>query len=306
MKRFLFGGKGGVGKTTISAAFAIFLARHYNTLLISTDPTHSLSDIFEVQLGNKEVLIPLTDQFEGQLRAVELNPQQAILQYKEQTLARVRKLGLQLDFDVEKYIDTVTAAPGAQESAIFDQFAEQLARNDVEAMIFDTAPTGTTLQMLQMSNLINRWINTIVRSRAGLLKLRKMYHEQSDDAVLAELIRMKKSFKRIRKLLIHRDTHLIFIVTPEKLSFDETKRAVKFLKKNKLKISGIVVNRILPDDKIFFNGLKEIQQLYLEKIRNEWSGMIMIELPWWHTMPQGFSELHQLAEYFTTIKLELP
>jgi len=303
MVRFLFGGKGGVGKTTISAAFALLLAQRYHTLLVSTDPAHSLTDIFEVPIDDKETIIPVPGEFRGKLCAIELDPQRAIQNYKYQTLRKVRRLGLHLDFDVEKYVDTIAAAPGAQESAIFDQFAEQLARQDVEMLVFDMAPSGATLQLLQLSNLIDRWISVIIRARVGIFKLRSMAQPQNDDAILTELNQMKKSFGRVKKLLTHKSTHFIFVVLPEKLPFNETQRVMDVLRKNKFKTSGIVVNRIIPFDKIGFEALRQSQAHYLEKIRTEWHNLVMAEVPWWHTLPQGVAELRQLAGFLATTQL---
>lgn len=301
--KFLFGGKGGVGKTTISATFALMLAKTRPTLLISSDPAHSLSDIFGQPIGSSEKKIVLPAQFTGELRVLELDVRQSLDRYKESTRKKLANLNVSFDFDFDKYIDKLSATPGAYENALFDQFADLLLSNRDLQLVFDTAPTGETLHLIQSADLIDQWIEIIISAREGVLKLKKLYNGSADDAIIDELREMKNKFQGVARILRQPQTHLIFVMTPEKLALEETRRSFEILHTSQIPVRGLIVNRILPDELSAATPYLKHQKKYLRIIREKWHDLILGEIPWWREEPEGLSQLIPFAENLCRTKL---
>ncbi len=301
--KFLFGGKGGVGKTTISATFALMLAKTRPTLLVSSDPAHSLADIFGQPIGSSEKKITLPAQFKGELRVLELDVQKSLERYKETTRQKLANLNINFDFDFDKYIDKLSATPGAYENALFDQFADLLLSDRDDRLVFDTAPTGETLHLIQSADLIDQWIEIIISAREGVLKLKKLYNGSADDAIIDELREMKSKFQGVAKMLRQPQTHLIFVLTPEKLAVEETRRSLETLQKSRFPVRGLIVNRILPEDVSAATPFLKHQKKYLQAIRQKWQNLILGEIPWWRDEPEGLSQLIPFAENLRRTKL---
>ena len=120
--KFLFGGKGGVGKTTIAAVSALHWAHRGKTLIVSTDPAHSLADIFETEIGGNETRI-----WEN-LFALEIDAQKSLAEYKRKLLLQYRQTVQEFELNLDAYLETIEHNPGAFESAIFDEFRSEERR----------------------------------------------------------------------------------------------------------------------------------------------------------------------------------
>ena len=190
-----FGGKGGVGKTTMASAFALLSADGgARTLLVSTDPAHSTSDIFEQQLGNEPQTLV------DNLWALEIDPEQEVDSYIAEVKARVADSAPpRLHREVERQIDIARISPGAEESALFDRFARILEENGdtYDRIVFDTAPTGHTLRLLSLPETMTAWITGLMAHRKKVNVLGRMWrnvagaaagsHADQSDPVLQAL-----------------------------------------------------------------------------------------------------------------------
>ena len=257
-----FGGKGGVGKTTIAAATAVASADSgVRTLLISTDPAHSTSDIFGLVLGDDPTSVtPMLD-------AVELDPEREAERYIAAVKDRLAEaVPPRLVGEVERQIDIARFSPGAEEAALFERFARVLEESgSYGRVVFDTAPTGHTLRLLGLPEQMTAWMSGLIQRRRKLGSLGRMWRNAAgatasdprsgrgerseglpaaDDPLLTALIERRDRFVRARSVLTDPEqTSFIFVVTPRRLPVLETARAVAALRKYDIPIGGIVMNR---------------------------------------------------------------
>ncbi len=272
-----FGGKGGVGKTTVASAFALLSAdRGDRTLLVSTDPAHSTSDIFERELtGAPQTVV-------DNLWAMEIDPEREVETYIADVKARIADTTPpRLAGEVERQIDIARVSPGAEESALFDRFARILDEDgrNYERIVFDTAPTGHTLRLLSLPETMTAWITGLISHRKKVNILGRMWrnvagaaagsHQDHDDPVLQALDQRKHRFEKARQLVTDRDrTAFAFVVIPERLPILETAKAVGALDKYGIPVGGVFVNRVLPSDAEgdFLQRRRQREARYLEEI----------------------------------------
>ena len=160
---FIFvGGKGGVGKTSVSSATALWLAEQgKKTLIVSTDPAHSLADSLEVPIGS------YPREIKTNLFAVEIDPDEAMAQkqaqLESQKAANPESAGglLGMDF-LSDQLDMASSSPGADEAAAFEMFMGVMNSDEFDVVVFDTAPTGHTLRLLSFPEVMDSWVGKIM------------------------------------------------------------------------------------------------------------------------------------------------
>ena len=244
-----FAGKGGVGKTTSAAAFA--LARAHagaRVLLVSTDPAHNLGDIFGVAIGDK--LTPVSEHLE----ALEIQQEAETQKYLDQVKRNLRKaVQTTMLEEVTRQIDLVAHAPGTSEAAMFDRMVsiilDESDRFDV--VVFDTAPTGHTIRLLSLPDLMGVWIK-------GLLQRRQRRNEDYaqllgdgepiDDRMFEILNRRRERAAKVSGLLLNsKVTGFVFLLVPEFLPIAETRKGIDHLSQYDLHVNTLIVNKLLPD-----------------------------------------------------------
>lgn len=301
-----FGGKGGVGKTTLAAAAAVASGdRGQRTLLVSTDPAHSTSDVLARGLG------PEPRRVEGELWAMEIDPAREADHYIADVKSRIADTTPpRLWSEVERQIDVARVSPGAEEAALFDRFArilEEEARG-YERVVFDTAPTGQTLRLLSLPELMQAWIGGLIGRRKQLNVAGRMWRNvageaagtagEIDDPVLKALEERRARFVRARSLLTDaRRTAFHFVLTPERLPLLETERAVRALDKYRIPVGAVFVNQVLPLES--GSGLlgrrREEQGSQLQRIAAAFSGHPLYRVPLAEREVVGTEALRQLA-----------
>ncbi len=300
-----FGGKGGVGKTTLAAAFALRSARRgVRTLLVSTDPAHSTGDILGVSLGDepREVV--------ENLHALEIDPEIEADRYIADVKDRVREVASPRILDeVEREIDLARSSPGAEEAALLDRFAELMreAGSAWDRIVFDTAPTGHTVRLLSLPELMSRWIDGLVSRRRKVRSLGRMWRNvagaaageagKEDDPVLEALERRQERFRAARDIVTDpARTAFTFVLTPERLPILETRKAVAALRRSKIPVAAVIVNRVLPTDAegSFMARRREREAGYLEEIDRELGDLPRLRIPLFDSDVQGREGLNRV------------
>jgi len=287
--KYLFGGKGGVGKTTIAAASALYWSHRGKTLIVSTDPAHSLADIFETPIGAAETRIS------ENLFALEIDAQKSLQEYKSKLLLQYHQTLQEFDLNLEDYLETIDHNPGAFESAIFEEFSGQLLRDDYVTVIFDTAPTGTTLRLVFMPDYLDGWIKFLIQSRKGVLKLRDMLKREKDP-VIEMLYDMQKKFRRVAAVFSSKQTAVNLVLNPESLAFEETARTIKTLEYYHLSVKSLVVNRVV-DDGFPYKGYLKSQAEILAKVKRNFHHTQQIIVPFLGEEVRGLPRLARLQKY---------
>jgi arsenite-transporting ATPase len=302
-----FGGKGGVGKTTLAAAFALRSAEAgARTLLVSTDPAHSTGDILGVPLSDavSEVL--------PRLYALEIDPEAEAERYIADVKQRVRQVASPRILDeVEHEIDLARSSPGAEEAALLDRFAELMrgAGTDYERVVFDTAPTGHTVRLLSLPELMSRWIDGLVSRRRKVRSLGRMWRNVAGaaagsaggagDPVLEALEERQARFRAARDIVTDaRRTAFVFVLTPERLPILETCKAAAALERSKIPVAAVIVNRVLPADAAgeFLARRREREAGYLEQIDRELARYPRVRVPLFDSDVQGLEGLRRVIE----------
>ena len=294
-----FGGKGGVGKTTLAATVACLAAREgYRTLLVSTDPAHSTSDVLEVTLG------PDPREVRPGFWAMEIDPAVEADRYIEEVKERIAEVTPpRLAAEVERQIDIARVTPGAEESALFDRFTKITddAGEKYDRLLFDTAPLGHTLRLLSLPELMGAWISGLISRRQKVNVLGRMWRNvagaaagsESDrpDPVLGALEERQARFERARRLITDvKRAGFVFVVTPEHLPVAETERSVVTLEKYGIPVAGILVNQVVPEDAdgALSASRRERQATYVERIQRSFSAYPV------HSIPLLDGKLHGL------------
>lgn len=255
----LFGGKGGVGKTTMAAACAGLLAEQgLRTLLVSTDPAHSTADLLGTPLANTPRMV------RAGLWALEIDPE-------ADADAHVRRIARDAAHSVSpevlptlrRHLDLARHSPGTVESALVDRFADLIGggRNpesgsdddEWDRIVFDTAPTGHALRLLALPGLLTTWVEGMVRQRERVRGMDRMLRnlagreEAAGDPVVARLRERRDRLRATRDRLLT-DAAFWLVLIPERLAIEETARALQTLEDHDLTVTGLIVNRVLPDE----------------------------------------------------------
>lgn len=251
-----FGGKGGVGKTTLATAVALLSAeRGLRTLLVSTDPAHSTADMLGVELG------PEPRPVVAHLWALEIDPSLEADRYIAGVKERLADVTApRLLAEVERQIDIARVTPGAEEAALFERFSRLIDEMGVsyDRVIFDTAPLGYTLRLLALPEQMSLWMEGLIGRRKKVTLLGRMWRTVAGaaegdgagghDTVLQTLEERKSRFERARTVITDgRRTAFVFVVIAERLPILETQRAVGTLARHRIPVGAVIVNRVSPD-----------------------------------------------------------
>lgn len=261
----LFGGKGGVGKTTTSCATAVWLAdAGLKVLLVSSDPAHSTSDSLDVKLGTT----PTEVEGVPGLFGLEMDPEAKLSNLLPKVGEAMNKmgsggmgglggLGMMLDPTAKDELDDLKSdiktadmiLPGLDEALAFDELLKHMENPTWDVVVFDTAPTGHTLRFLSLPELIEAWSGRLLRLMRVSGGLRSMlFGRKESDAMKDELERFRRRVLHVRRVLSDPLTSSFTLVTiPERMGVNETLRAHESLVDYQLPIGGCLVNRITPE-----------------------------------------------------------
>ena len=257
-----FSGKGGVGKSTVSCATATWLADNdYETLLVTTDPAPNLSDIFGQEIGHGVTAI---DDIEN-LSAIEIDPDQAAEEYRQETIEPMREL---LDDEQISAVEEQLNSPCVEEIAAFDNFVDFMQSPEYDVVVFDTAPTGHTIRLMELPSDWNAELekggSTCIGPAASMEDKKKDYERAIDTLQDGE----KTSFA--------------FVGKPEDSSIDEINRSASDLGELGIESQLLIINGYLPEsvcEDPFFDSKRADEQAVIERAESEFDADAMATYP---------------------------
>ncbi|MGD9048400.1 MAG: TRC40/GET3/ArsA family transport-energizing ATPase [Anaerolineae bacterium] len=286
----MFGGKGGLGKTTFSAASAYWLAKQgYKVLVFSVDPQASLSDIFQQDVFGKGAVEIMPN-----LYAQEIDADQRIREYQDEIRAKILDMyGMdEVPEEIENYIQAAAAEPAMEESAIFDAVVDIVVSAEYDYYIYDLVPLGHALYYLSMASVYDEWIDKITALRAEMEEYAQVASvmqrdkESEEDAILRELQYIKERINKSSGILTDRErTAFFFVVIPEEMAILDTKKAAGLFAKYDVPLSGYIVNRVIPESLAqqsipdYLRHRLKMQEGHLSTIRRELGDEVLAYIP---------------------------
>jgi arsenite-transporting ATPase len=304
----MFGGKGGLGKTTFSAATAHYLASQgHRVLVFSVDPQASLSDIFQRDIFGKGVV-----EIAPNLYAQEIDADQRIKEYQEEIRQKIFDM-YHLDKipdEIESYIQAAAAEPAMEESAIFDQVVDIVVAGGFDYYIYDLVPLGHALYYLSMASVYDEWIGRITGLREEMREYEQMAariqrsRQLNEDLILNELQYIKDRISTSASILTDKvKTAFFFVLVPEEMILIDTQNAAELFMKFDVPLSGYIVNRVLPDLIMSEAGVPDylrsrykMQGEYLEKIDNLFGDQVLARVPEFERDITGMEMIERMAE----------
>jgi arsenite-transporting ATPase len=246
-----FGGKGGVGKTVVAAAVALWLARQgKKTLLASTNPVHSLSNLFKLDVFGKPVLIPGTDN----LFVQEIETKDTIQKSKTEIREKISWFLKFADIPTkaDDFIESATMNPAFEESAMFENMINIIFEGAFEAYVFDTAPTANARRLLGMSKVYTLWVDKMMKSRDDArdmrlsLSFRKKKVAEEEDPLLDYLVTFRDRISQMQTLLTDQEKSAFFFVTLlESLPIAVIRRFIGWFVDFGIPIGGVIINQAI-------------------------------------------------------------
>ncbi|HMK37079.1 MAG TPA: TRC40/GET3/ArsA family transport-energizing ATPase [Desulfomonilaceae bacterium] len=303
----MFGGKGGLGKTTFSAAASYYLAKKGKKVLVfSVDPQASLTDIFQRDIfgkGPTEIM--------PNLYAQEIDADHRIKEYQHEIRQKILDMyGMEkIPDEIESYIQAAAAEPAMEESAIFDEVVDIVIRGGYDYYIYDLVPLGHALYYLSMASVYDAWIDKITHLREQMREydqvaaVMRREKELDEDAILNELLYIKDRINKSSSILTDKaKTAFFFVVTPEEMVIKDTAKAAELFSKFDVPLSGYIVNRVLPQDlksqniPEYLKNRFTMQEKYLGVIEQDFAGQILASVPEMERDVTGLPMIEKMAK----------
>ena len=302
----MFGGKGGLGKTTFSAATAWWLAQQGKKVLVfSVDPQASLTDIFQRDIFGKGPVKIVEN-----LWAQEIDADSHIKAYQDEIRKKILDMyGLpKVPDEIEHYIQAASAEPAMEESAIFDAVVDVVVKGDYDYYIYDLVPLGHALYYLSMAKVYDEWINKVTKLREDMREYEEMVSRlkrekmSEQDEILNELLYIKNRINTSAGILTDKaKTAFFFVVIPEAGVLNDTQKAAKLFAQFDVPLSGYVVNRVIPHellDKNIPEYLRHrigMQDQNLVNVRASFGAQVMAMVPEMERDVTGLPMIEKLA-----------
>ena len=306
-RRYLmFGGKGGLGKTTFSAAAAYWLAKQGKKVLVfSVDPQASLSDIFKRDIFGKGPVEIMPNLF-----AQEIDADQRIKEYQDEIRKKIRDMyGMpEIPEEIENYIQAASAEPAMEESAIFDAVVDIVVGGKYDYYIYDLVPLGHALYYLSMASVYDQWIDKITALRTEMAEYQQVAavmqrdKESEEDQILKELQNIKYRINTSSGILTDKHkTAFYFVVIPEEMIILDTQKAAGLFAKFDVPLAGYIVNRVIPpelasqDIPEYLRNRLEMQKGYLDKIDQVFGKDVRTRVPEFERDITGLPMIEKVA-----------
>ena len=322
----LFGGKGGVGKTTTSAATAVWLADSgLRVLLVSSDPAHSTSDSLAVEIGTEPTAIEGVDGLFG----LEMDPESKLSSLLPKLgkmvdgmnskggLGGLGGLSMMLDSNAKEEIDEMKSEiqtsemilPGLDEALAFDELLRHVEDPNWDVIVFDTAPTGHTLRFLSLPEIIEAWSGRLIRMMRISGGIRSMlFGSKESNEMKEELERFRRRVLHVRRVLCDEQlTSFTLVTIPERMGVNETLRAHKSLLEFNLPVHNCLVNRLTPEfDHPFLKNRRESELSRISELTDKLENVKVSNLELMEQEVVGIDNLRLIGQklYGDTVEVE--
>ncbi len=305
MKYVFFGGKGGVGKTVMAGAAALWIARQgKRTLLASTNPVHSLSSLLDQDVFGA----PTPVQGEPNLQAYEIDTRDTIAKSKAELTQKIEWFLKYADIKTraDEFVESATMNPAFEESAMFENMIDLMFDDEYEAYVFDTAPTANARRLLGMSSVYSMWVNKMVQSREEAKSLKELlsYSKKKEkDPLMDYLLNLRTRMEKAKELLTDEEkTAFFFITLPEALPIAVIKRFISWFREFGIPVGGVVVNMIIDKEAVgedapeFVRNRIAMQDAYMEEIWRSFPNVRAL-VPLFETEVRGTEMLDRTAQH---------
>jgi len=297
----MIGGKGGVGKTTCASAIALhFSLQGKKTLIISSDPTPSLSDIFEMGIGDQETPIESVKDLYG----IEISSEVVSKKWKERfgpEIYEVISSFASVDYD---FVDYIGGAPGIEEEYMLNYILELVENGQYELVVWDTAPAGHTLRLLHLPQIFLKHLEAATKFYMNLYsyleKLKDTVRLKKGKRSLLEIISGWEDLaeKVVRFIRDPEKSEFILVTIPEALGVKQTERIISDFDEYQLKVNHLIINYVIQEaDCDFHKKRQEMQQAYIQQLTDRYSHRIqLIETPLFPHEIKGVKRIGQISD----------
>jgi len=305
LKYIFFGGKGGVGKTVMAGAAALWSAKQgKKTLLASTNPVHSLSTLLEKDVFGKAAVV--CD--EEKCYAFEIDTRDTIERSKQEIREKINWFLRFADITTkaEDFIESATMNPAFEESAMFENMIDLMFKDEYEFYVFDTAPTANARRLLGMSKVYSLWVEKMLKSREEAKSLRQMLSfskKEEKDPLLDYLLSFKDRMSQAKTLLTDEALTAFFFVTlPESLPIAVITRFINWFHEFGIPVGGVVVNGVIQKDQVgkdaveFVLNRVKMQDEHMAEIWKIFGDRVRAILPLFETEVKGSKMLNRTME----------
>ncbi len=306
MKYLFLGGKGGVGKTVMAGAAALWMARQgKQTLLASTNPVHSLSSLLDQDVFGS----PTPVKGVPGLLAYEIDTKDTIARSKVELTQKIEWFLRYADVKTkaDEFVESATMNPAFEESAMFENMIDLMFEDKYQAYVFDTAPTANAKRLLGMSSVYAMWVNKMVQSREEATSLKELlsYSKKKGekDPLMEYLVNLRVRMERAKTLLTDAQRTAFFFVTlPEALPIAVIKRFIHWFQDFGIPVGGVIVNMLIdkesvgPDAPDFVRNRIAMQDRHMEEIWRSFPDVCAL-VPLFETEVRGLATLERVANW---------
>jgi arsenite/tail-anchored protein-transporting ATPase len=309
LKYFFFGGKGGVGKTVMAGATALWLAgQGRRTLLASTNPVHSLSALLGQNVAGGHTAVDGVPN----LKAYEIDTRETIERSKREIRDKIQWFLKFADISTkaDDFVESATMNPAFEESAMFENMVDLMFKDEYDVYVFDTAPTANARRLLGMSKVYGLWVEKMLKSREEARSLREMLSftkKKEEDPLLQYLLSFRTRMGHARELLTDAEKTAFFFVTlPEALPIAVISRFIGWFHEFGIPVGGVIVNMVLDREALgsdvpeFVQNRVQMQQEHMGTIAERFDGSVRAVLPLFDQEVRGAAMLGTAASSLFT------
>ncbi len=306
MKYVFFGGKGGVGKTVMAGAAALWFAQQgRRTLLASTNPVHSLTSMLRQDVFGRHTVVEGVPGY----YAYEIDTKETIEKSKTEIREKIEWFLKYADIKTkaDEFVESATMNPAFEESAMFENMIDLMFDDEYDVYVFDTAPTANARRLLGMSDVYGMWVNKMVQSREEAMSLKDLLSysrkKKEKDPLMDYLLNLRTRMGHAKELLTDPEKTAFFFVTlPEALPIAVIRRFINWFDEFGIPVGGVVVNMLIEKETIgedapaFVKNRVAMQDEYMEEIWRVFPDVRAI-VPLFDTEVQGVQMLDRTASH---------